>query len=136
MRIHETEDRPAFRRALTGWRRLLYSCLVPDTTQSKRELLAAELQRYFGETCPALAARWQAAITGLTPPVLRDLARRLQELETITKETNRQLRATLRLPTAKDAVSTEPALDHALASLERLDEIAESIMRRLDELDA
>ena len=84
----------------------------------------------------ALAARWQAAITGLTPLVLRDLARRLQELETVTKETNRQLRATLRLPTAKDAVSTEPALDHALASLERLDEIAESIMRRLDELDA
>jgi hypothetical protein len=31
-------------------------------------------------------------------------------------------------------VSTEQDVDHALASLERLNEIAESMMRRLDEL--
>jgi hypothetical protein len=49
--------------------------------ESKRELLAAELQRYFGETCPALAARWEAAIVGLAPPFLRELVGRLKELE-------------------------------------------------------
>jgi hypothetical protein len=47
--------------------------LVLDKAEKKREIMAAELQRYFGETCPALAARWEAAITGLAPPVLRDL---------------------------------------------------------------
>ena len=34
----------------------------------------------------------------------------------------------------KRGVSTELDVDHALASLERLNEIAESMMRRLDEL--
>jgi len=38
----------------------------------KQELLEAELRRYFGETCPALVARWQAAITGLAAPFLRE----------------------------------------------------------------
>ena len=107
---------------------------MPDRTKQKRDLLEGELQRYFGETCPALAARWQAAITGLAPPLLHELAGRLQELEAATKETNRQLRATLRPSSAKGAASTEPALDHALASLEHLEEIAGSIMQRLDKL--
>jgi hypothetical protein len=37
-------------------------------------------------------------------------------------------------PVAQRGVSTELDVDHALASLERLNEIAESMMRRLDEL--
>jgi hypothetical protein len=112
---------------------VLYNCPVPDRTKKKRELLAAELRRYFGETCPALAARSEAAITGLAPPFLRDLAQRLRELEKATKATNRQLMVTLR-PVVEDDAPTEPVLDHALASLEHLNEIAEAMMRRLDEL--
>jgi len=37
-------------------------------------------------------------------------------------------------PVAQRGVSTELDVDHALTSLERLNEIAESIMLRLDEL--
>jgi hypothetical protein len=43
---------------------------MPDRTnrtEKKRELLAAELQRYFDEICPALAARWETIILGLAP---------------------------------------------------------------------
>ena len=54
---------------------------MPDSTENKRKLLAAELQRYFGETCPALTARWEAAIVSLVLPVLRELAGRLQAFE-------------------------------------------------------
>jgi hypothetical protein len=59
----------------------------------KHELLAAEMRRYFLETCPALTARWKTAIVGLAPPVLRELARRLQALEAVTNETDRELKA-------------------------------------------
>jgi hypothetical protein len=106
---------------------------VHDRTKKKRELLAAELQRYFGETCPALAARWEVAIVGLAPPFLRDLVGRLKEFEAVTKETNHQLEAALR-PVAEGGAPAEPLLDRALASLENLNEMAEAMMRRLDEL--
>ena len=33
--------------------------LVLDKAERKREIMAVELQRYFGETCPALTARWE-----------------------------------------------------------------------------
>src|SRR5437879_4831165 len=92
-------------------RRPRYSSYVLDTTEKKRELLAAELQRYFGETCPALPTRWWAAIAGLAPPFLRELAKRLKELDAVTKETGRQLRVTLR-PAVGGRTSTEPVLDH------------------------
>jgi hypothetical protein len=105
---------------------------VTDGFDRKQKLLEAELWRYFGETCPELVARWQAAITGLAPPFLRELAARLQELDEVTQRINRQLRAALR-PVAEGA-STEPVIDQALASLEHLNEIAESMRRRLDEL--
>ena len=32
--------------------------VVDDGIEGKRNLLAEETQRYFGETCPALTARW------------------------------------------------------------------------------
>jgi hypothetical protein len=56
----------------------------------------------------------------------------LKELEAVTNETNRQLRVAL-LPAAKHGVPAEPVLERALASLEKLNEMAEAMMRRLDE---
>ena len=41
-----------------------------EVIRRKRDLLAAELKRYFGETCPALATRWEVAIVGLAPRAL------------------------------------------------------------------
>ena len=106
--------------------------LVADGFDKKRELLEAEVRRYFGETCPALVARWQAAIIGLAPPFLSELQGRLQELDEVTQKVNRQLRAALR--PVSEGGSTEPVVDQALASLEHLNEIADSMMRRLEEL--
>ena len=95
--------------------------------------MEAELRHYFGETCPALVARWQAAIAGLAAPFLRELVGQLRELDSVTREEiNRQLRVALR-PVAKGE-STEPVIGRALAALEYLNEIAESMIRRLDEL--
>ena len=91
------------------------------------------LRHALGDVALRCVARWAAAITGLAPPFLRELAERLKELDAITKETSRQLRVTLR-PAVDGRTSTDPVLDHALASLERLDEIAGAMMRRLDAL--
>jgi len=110
----------------------LYGRIVADNFDSKQKLLEAELWQYFGETCPTPVACWQVAITWLAPPFLRELASRVQELDEVTQEINRQLRVALR-PVAQGG-STEPAVDQALASLEHLNKIAESMMRRLDEL--
>jgi hypothetical protein len=104
-----------------------------EAIRRKRELLAAELKRYFGETCPALAARWETAIIGMAPLILRELAGRLQALETITDETNRELRAA-QVAATEDEASAEHLLDRALASMEHLSEVAEAMMRSLDEL--
>jgi hypothetical protein len=101
--------------------------------QRKWELLAAEMKRYFGEICPALAARCEAVIIGLPPPVLRELAGRLQEFEAVTEETNRQLKAA-QAAAFEDEESPELVLDRALASLEHLNEVAEAITKHLDGL--
>jgi hypothetical protein len=93
--------------------------------------LAAELKRYFGETCPAFAERWEEAIVGLAPPVLRELAGRLRTFEALTDETNRQLRAS-QVAAFEDQESAEQLLDRALASIEHLSEVAEAMMRSLD----
>jgi hypothetical protein len=106
---------------------------MPDSTENKQKLLAAELQRYFGKSCPALTARWEVAIVGLVPPVLRELAGRLQAFEILTTQVNRELTTAL-AATAESAASAEPLLDRALASLEHFNEAAEAIMGRLDEL--
>jgi hypothetical protein len=70
---------------------------------------------------------------GLAPPILRELAGRLQELEDVTNHTNRELKAA-GLATAEGRVSAEHLLDRALASMERLTEIAEAMTRRLEKL--
>lgn len=107
--------------------------MMIDATENKRKLLAEELQRYFGETCPALAARWEAAIVGLAPPILRELAGRLQAFETLTNRVSGELRSALAAAAECDG-SAEPLLDRALASLEHLNEVAAAIMLRLDDL--
>jgi hypothetical protein len=110
----------------------LYNRVVVDAFDSKQQLLKIELGRCFGETCSALVARWEAVIAGLAVPFLRELAGRLRELDEVTQEIDRQLRIALR-PVGEGS-STEPVIDQALASLEHLNEMAESMMRRLDEL--
>ena len=79
------------------------------------------------------AARCEAVIIGLPPPILRELAGRLQEFEAVTDETNRQLKAA-QAAAFKDEESAELVLDRALASLEHLNEVAEAITKHLDGL--
>jgi hypothetical protein len=76
VRIQETGAQRRTDRACMPARLAINFVLVLDKAERKREIMAAELQRYFGETCPALTARWEAAITRLAPPALRDLASR------------------------------------------------------------
>lgn len=102
---------------------------MPNRIEDKRQLLMAELQRYFGETCPALAA----AIVGLAPGVLRELSGRLQTFGALMDETNRQLKAA-QATAFENQESAETLLDRARASLEHLNEVAQSITRDLEEL--
>jgi hypothetical protein len=98
----------------------------------KRNLLAEEMLRYFGETCPALAARCEVAIVGLPPLARREVVGRLRRLRAVTNETNRELAA------SRVAVTTgqDPAdlIDRALASIEHLSEVAETMTLWMDEL--
>jgi len=107
---------------------------VSHAIESKRILLETEAERYFGETCVALAARWERAIVGLAPPlVLRELGGCLQGLEGITDEANCGLMAAY-LATISDYESADFLIDRALASVERLNEMAKATIRRMDEL--
>jgi hypothetical protein len=83
----------------------------------KRNLLAEEMLRYFGETCPALVAR--------------EVAGRLRTLRAVTNETNREL-ATSRAAVTKGQASAEVLLDRALASIEHLSEVAQTMTRWMD----
>ncbi len=98
----------------------------------KRNLLAEEMLRYFGETCPALAARCEVAIVDLPPLARREVVGRLRTLRAVTNETNRELAA------SRVAVTTgqDPAdlIDRALASIEHLSEVAETMTLWMDEL--
>jgi hypothetical protein len=106
---------------------------VDDGIEGKRNLLAEEILRYFGETCPALAARCEVAIVGLPPFVRREVAGRLQTLGAVTNETNRELRAAS-LAVTREQAPAEFLLDRALASIEHLSEVAQATTRRLDDL--
>lgn len=104
-----------------------------DSTQRKHERLTAETNNYFWHTCPELTARWKLAMLTLSPSVLRDLAVEVRHLEAITELTNQELHAA-RLGVVADGGPIEYLLDRALASMERLSEAAETMMRLLDEL--
>ena len=104
-----------------------------DGIDGKRNLLAEEMLRYFGETCPALAARCEIAIVGLPPLARREAAGRLQTLGAITNETNREL-AAARVAVTKRQAPAELLFDRALASIEHLSEVAQAMTRWMDEL--
>jgi hypothetical protein len=72
-------------------------------------------------------------VLGLPPSVLRELAGGLQELEAVTNETNRELKAAC-LATAEGRESAEHLLNRALALMDHLSEVAEDMTRRPDEL--
>jgi len=122
-----------------------------DRLEMKRRLLAAELERSFGETCPALAAGWESAIADQAPRVLRELAVLLQEFEAATEEANRQLRTVgielfqddrqpeeqpERQAQEQNEEQAEQMSSRALASLERLNDIAKAITKHLDEVSS
>ena len=64
-----------------------------EAIRRKHDLLATAMHYYFWHTGAELTARWKEAMHGLPPSVLRELAGRLQELEAVTNETNRELEA-------------------------------------------
>ena len=99
----------------------------------KHDLLATAMHYYFWHTGPELTARWKEAMLGLPPSVLRELAGQLQELEAVTNETNREQKAA-GLATAEGRESPEHLLNRVLASMEHLNEVAQAMTRRLDEL--
>jgi hypothetical protein len=107
--------------------------VVQNGIDGKRNLLAEEMLRYFWETCPAVAARCEVAIVDLPPRARREVAGRLQTLGAVANETNRELAA------ARVAVITRQApdefqLDRALASVEHISELAQTMTRWMDEL--
>ena len=104
-----------------------------DRVEGKRDLLAEEMLRYFGETCPTLAALCEVAIVGLPPLPLQEVAGRLQTLSAVTNETNREL-AAARVAVTKGQAPAELLLDRALASIEHLSEVAQAVAQRMDEL--
>jgi hypothetical protein len=106
---------------------------MADGTESKRMLLEAETERYLSETLPAFTTRWEAISRGADSPILRELTEGMQALIIVTNEANRDL-ADARAAAAESQTSSEPLMDRALASLERLNEAAEGMMERLDEL--
>jgi hypothetical protein len=104
-----------------------------EAIRRKHDLLATAMHYYFWHTGAALTARWKEAMLGLPPSVLRELAGRLQELEAVTNETNRELKAA-GLATAEGRESAEHLLNRALALMDHLSEVTEDMTRRLDEL--
>jgi hypothetical protein len=106
--------------------------LVHDRIDGKRDLLHEEMQRYFWETCSALATRCEVAI-GLPPVARREVVGRLQTLRSITHETNREL-TSARIAVAQGQIPDKILLDRALASIEHLNEVAQTMTRWMDEL--
>ena len=104
---------------------------VDEGNEGKRELLVEEMQRYFGETCPVLAARCQRVIR-TTPAFVWEIAAHTRDLGLITDDTNRQLRAAL-VAIAKGRASVD-ASSIARASLKHLNELALELSRRLDQI--
>ena len=92
-----------FLRALR-WRVLLQShAEVPVST-----VFWATCAGYFGNTCPTLVERWEAAIAGLAAPFLRELCPRLRELD----EAIQQTKGSPCSPSAQGG-STEPAVEQS-----------------------
>ena len=108
---------------------------APDPPQhrieSKRHLLTEEMLLYFGEICPALAERCERAIIELPHRDRREAAKCLQTLCSVSNETNRELATAL---AADNGHATIELLDRALASIEHLRQIAQTITQRIDKI--
>ena len=71
----------------------------------------------------------------LPPSVFRELGARLQELEAVTNQANREVEAARReAPEGGGLKLAENLLDRGLASIEHLREVAETMTRRPDDL--
>jgi hypothetical protein len=107
----------------------------PTKTRSSASVTGWQSRRttIFWHTCPALTERWRQAIFTLPPSVLQELAIEVQHLEAVTKLTNQELHAA-RLGAIADGDLVEVLLDRALASMELLNEAADTMTRLLDEL--
>jgi hypothetical protein len=106
--------------------------LMQHRIESKRHLLTNEMLLYIGETCPALAERCEIAIVELPPRDRREAAKCLQTLCSVSNETNREL-AAARLAASKGHATIQ-LLDRALASIEHLRKITQTVTQRIDEL--
>jgi hypothetical protein len=108
---------------------------MQDWTEGQRNLLAEEMLRYFGETCPALAASCEAASGRLSRNARKEIVGHLQRLRAVTNETNRELAAARVAAIGdQDHASSDLLFRHALASIEHLSEIAQAVAQRMDEL--
>ena len=105
-----------------------------DAIRRKRERLAAETHEYFWNICPELTEQWKQAMFTLPPSVLRDLAVEIQHLEGVTNAANQQLNAAAHPGAVGGGEPAGDLLDRALASMERLNEAADTMMRLLREL--
>ena len=105
-----------------------------ETIRRKRDRLAADTYEYFWNICPELTEQWKQAMLTLPPSVLRDLAVEIQKLEVVTNAANQQLSAATREGAIADGKLVEVLLDRALASMELLNEAADTMTRLLDEL--
>jgi hypothetical protein len=89
--------------------------------------------RLFRRNSSDLIARFLQAKLWLPEPVLRERADQLSAIETATIRTNLELKAA-RLEAVEGRESAGRLLERALASVERLNEVATAITGRLDEL--
>jgi hypothetical protein len=104
-----------------------------ETLLHKRERLADETYEYFWNVCPELTAQWKQAMFTLPPSALRELAVEIQHLEAITNAANQHLSAAARAGALAGGMPPKALLDRALASMERLNEAADTMMRLLED---
>ena len=95
--------------------------------------LAAETRDYSAATAQISSQGFYKQSSGCPSLVLRELADQLSAIETATIRTNLELKAA-RLEAVEGRESAGRVLERVLASVERLNEVATAITRRLDEL--
>jgi hypothetical protein len=104
-----------------------------EAIRRKHERLAAETHEYFWNICPELPERWKQAVLTLPSSVLLALGVEINTLRPVTNLANQEL-SKARVGAMADGVPIEYLLDRALASMELLNEAADTMTRLLDEL--
>jgi hypothetical protein len=146
--LDEIGERPAVKKAMTAGpvyredpatitpeeqaRRSRHSW--PTMTRSSVSVSGWQPRRTSISGMSELTAQWKQAMLTLPPSVLRDLAVEIQKLEVVTNAANQQLSAATREGAIADGKLVEVLLDRALASMELLNEAADTMTRLLDEL--